>query len=115
MCSRSFRKESADIEAQTAEAAAMRRRLSARSRASRLLSLVLPGSHAFLEGRPVAGAATLFLFFLGVAAAVIDLQYFNPLALPPPQGVRLTLVLGGVLAAVVWLRAQLVGRRAGGA
>jgi tetratricopeptide (TPR) repeat protein len=112
MCSRSFRKESADIEAQAAEAAAMGRRHSARSRASRLLSLVLPGSHAFLEGRPVAGAATLFLFFLGVAAAVIDLQYFNPLALPPPPGLRVTLVLGGFLAAVVWLRAQLVGRRA---
>jgi len=114
MCSRTFRKEPLEIEVQAAEAAAMRSRLSARSRASRLLSLVLPGSHAFLEGRPVAGAATLFLFFLGVAAAVVDLQYFNPLALPPPPGVHLTLVLGGALAAVVWLRAQLVGRRAPG-
>jgi tetratricopeptide (TPR) repeat protein len=111
-CSRGFRKEAMDIEVQAAEAAAMQRRLSGRARASRLLSLVLPGSHAFLEGRPVAGTLTLFLFFFGVAMAWIDERLFSPLSLPPPEGIRITVILGATLAFLTWLRAQLVGRRA---
>jgi tetratricopeptide (TPR) repeat protein len=114
MCSRTFRKESLDIEAQAAEASAMQRRGAWRARAGRLVSLVLPGSHAFQEGRPFAGALTLFVFFFGLAAAVVDEKLFDPLALPPPAGLRLTVVLGGALALLVWLRAQLVGRRAPG-
>ena len=77
MCSRAFRKEThGDIEIQTAEAAAMQRRAAWRARASRVVSLFLPGSHAFQEGRPVAGAITLFLFFFGLAAAVLDERFF---------------------------------------
>ena len=111
MCSRSFRKEAMDIEDQAAEAAAMQRRAARRARASRLVSLVLPGSHAFLEGRPVAGVLMLFLFFFGVAMAWLDERLFTPLSLPTPEGVRATVVLGAALALLVWLRAQLVGRR----
>jgi len=112
MCSRSFRKEAMDIEDQAAEAAAMQRRSSRRARASRLLSLVVPGSHAFLEGRPVAGTLTLFFFCFGVAMAWLDEKLFSPLSLPPPEGMRVTVVLGATLALLAWLRAQLVGRRA---
>lgn len=114
VCARGLRKENVDIEVQAAEASAMQRRLAWRSRASRILSLLLPGSHAFQEGRPAAGAFTLFAFFFGLAAAVVDERLFDPLTLPPPAGVRLTVVLGGALALIVWLRAQLVGRRAPG-
>ena len=73
--------------------------------------LLLPGSHAFLEDRPVAGAFTLFLFFFGLAMAVIDGKLFDPLTLPPESGLRTTVILGAALAALVWIRAQLVGRR----
>ena len=114
VCARGLRKENVDIEVQAAEASAMQRRLAWRSRASRILSLLLPGSHAFQEGRPAAGALTLFAFFFGLAAAVVDERFFDPLTLPAPAGVRLTVVLGAALALVVWLRAQLVGRRAPG-
>ncbi|HEY1435585.1 MAG TPA: hypothetical protein VGG65_09435 [Thermoanaerobaculia bacterium] len=114
MCSRAFRKENVDIEIQAAEASAMQRRNAWRSRASRVLSVFLPGSHAFQEGRPAAGAFTLFAFFFGLAAALVDERLFDPLTLPPPAGLRLTVVLGGALALAVWLRAQLVGRRAPG-
>jgi hypothetical protein len=34
------------------------------------------------------------------------------LTLPPESGLRATVILGAALAAVVWIRAQLVGRRA---
>lgn len=115
MCARLYlHKESADIEVQVAEAKAMQQRVSRRARASRIVSLLLPGSHAFLEERPVAGAITLFLFFFSVAAAVVDERLFDPLTLPPGGGPRMTVVAGGALALVVWLRAQLVGRRAPG-
>ena len=113
MCARLMRREMPDIGVQAAEAAAAQRRAAWRGRASRLASLFLPGSHAFQEGRPVVGGLTLFLFFFGLAAAVVDEKLFDPLTLPPP-GVRATVILGGVLAFVVWLRAQLVGRRAPG-
>jgi tetratricopeptide (TPR) repeat protein len=112
MCSRGLRKEGIDIEVQAEEAMAMQRRLTWRARTSRVLSLLLPGSHAFQEGRPVAGAVALFLFFFGLAAALTGERLFSPLTLPPPPGLRPTAVLGGALALAVWLRAQLVGRRA---
>jgi tetratricopeptide (TPR) repeat protein len=113
MCARLLRREVSDIEAQAAEATAARRRASSRSRAGRLVSLLLPGSHAFGEGRPLMGAATLFLFFFGLAAVVIDERYFDPVTLPS-EGLRLSMIAGGVLALLVWLRAQFVGRRAPG-
>ena len=113
MCSRTFlRKENVDIEVQVAEARDMQGRAKSRARASRIASLLLPGSHAFLEDRPMAGAITLLLFFLGLAAAIIDEKLFDPLTLPPGQGLRTTVILGAALAALVWIRAQLVGRRA---
>ncbi len=109
-----LRKETVDIEVQVAEANAMQRRAAWSASASRIASLLLPGSHAFFEERPVAGAFTLFLFFFGVAAAVIDERLFDPLTLPPPGRFRLTVVVGGLFALAVWVRAQLVGRRAPG-
>ncbi len=113
MCSRTFlRKENVDIEIQVAEAREMQGRAKARARASRIASLLLPGSHAFLEDRPVSGALTLFLFFFGLAAAIIDEKLFDPLTLPPGGALRTTVILGAALAALVWIRAQLVGRRA---
>jgi hypothetical protein len=111
-CSRSFRKETVDIEEQAAEATALQRRAARRARTSRLVSLVLPGSHAFLEGRPVAGALTLFVFFFGVAMAWLDEKLFSPLSLPPAEATRVTVVIGLIVALMTWLRAQLVGRRA---
>ena len=113
MCARLARREVSDIEAQAAEASAAQRRASSRSRAGRIASLLLPGSHAFGEGRPLVGTATLFLFFLGLAAVIIDERFFDPVTLPP-VGLRLSVVAGGALALLVWLRAQFVGRRAPG-
>ncbi len=111
-CTRSvLRKESVDIEAQVAEARQQQRRVMWTKRASRIASLLLPGSHAFLEERALAGALTLFLFFFGVAAATLDERLFDPLTLPPAAGIRATVVAGGLLALGIWLRAQLVGRR----
>lgn len=113
MCARLYlRKESTDIEVQVFEARAMQQRASRRARASRVASFLLPGSHAFLEERPIAGALTLFLFFLGVAAAVVDEKLFDPLTLPPSGDLRLTVAAGALFALLVWARAQLVGRRA---
>jgi hypothetical protein len=113
MCARSLlRKENVDIEIQVAEAREMQSRARRRARAGRIASLLLPGSHAFLEQRPVAGLITIFLFFFGLAAAVIDGKLFDPLTLPPGGGVRLSVIFGVALAAFVWIRAQLVGRRA---
>ena len=115
MCSRIFlRKENVDIEIQVAEAREMQSRVKRRARASRIASLFLPGSHAFLEDRPVAGLITLFLFFFGLAAALIDEKLFDPLTLPPADGLRTTVILGAALTALVWIRAQMVGRRAPG-
>ncbi len=113
MCARLLRREVSDIEAQAAEATAARRRASSRSRAGRIASLLLPGSHAFEEGRPLAGTWMLFLFFLGLAAAYLDERFFDPVTLPP-SGLRVSVVAGGGLALLVWLRAQFVGRRAPG-
>jgi len=113
MCSRIYlRKEAEDIEVQASEARQMQRRGKWRARASRIASLLLPGSHAFLEERPVAGAITLFFFFFFLAAAILDNRFFDPLTLPPPTALRATVVAGGALAFLIWLRAQLVGRRA---
>ncbi|HTY42434.1 MAG TPA: tetratricopeptide repeat protein [Thermoanaerobaculia bacterium] len=113
MCARMMRREVPDIEVQAAEASGAQRRAVRRARWSRIASLVLPGSHAFGEGRPVAGAITLFLFFFGAAAAVLDERFFDPRTLAP-EGARAAVVAGLILALMVWLRAQLVGRRAPG-
>ena len=113
-CARQLlRKENVDIEVQVAEARDMQRRALWRSRAGRLASILLPGSRSFFSERPVAGALTLFFFFFGLAAAFADERLFDPLALPP-EGLRLTTVVGGALAVGVWLRANLAARRAPG-
>jgi tetratricopeptide (TPR) repeat protein len=111
MCARFFlKKEEVDIELQAAEARAMQRRALWRSRASRLASLLLPGSGSFLAERPVAGALTLFLFGFGLAAVVVDEKLFDSLNLPP-QGIGITAVLGGLIALATWARAQFVAPR----
>lgn len=112
MCARFFRREALEIEVQAAEAAAAQRRATLSARAGRVLSLVLPGTRAFQEGRPIAGTLTLFAFFFGLAAVLLDAKLFDPLTLPPAGPWRATMVFGGALALVVWLRAQLAGRRA---
>ena len=111
-CSRLYlRKEDVDIEVQAAEARAMQRRARWRHGASRIASLLAPGSHAFAGERPAAGAMTLFLFFLGLSAAIIDSKLFDPLTLPPAGPVRTSVAAGAILALVVWLNAQLAARR----
>lgn len=112
MCARLFlRKENVDIEIQVAESKAMQRRAAWRLRAGRLASLLLPGSRAIFEERPYAGALTLFFFFYGMAAAILDESLFDPMTLPPMGGLRATVVLGAGFALLVWLRAQLAPRR----
>ncbi len=111
-CARTLvRKEGPDIEEQVFETRAMQRRLTWRHRVSRLVSLVAPGSSAFRDGRPIAGAVALFLFFTCVAAAIVDGRLFDPLTLPPEGPWRASVVLGAGLAAVFWLRGQMTARR----
>lgn len=113
MCARLYlRKEHVDIEVQIAETRAMQRRATWRSRAARIASLLLPGSRAFFEERPRAAALTLFCFFFGLAAAILDEKMFDPMTLPPTGGIRATVVAGILLALLVWARAQLAPRRA---
>ena len=113
MCSRLYlRKEEADIEVQVAETKAMQRRASWRGRAARIASLLLPGSRAFVEERPLAGAITLFLFFFGLSATLVDERFFDPMTLAPQGAFRTTIVAGALLAVLVWVRAQLAPRRA---
>jgi hypothetical protein len=112
-CSRILvRKEGPDIEEQVFETRAMQRRLKWRHRASRFVSLVAPGSSAFRDGRPIAGAVVLFFFFTCVAAAIVDGRLFDPLTLPAEGPWRASVVIGAALAAVVWLRGQMTARRA---
>ncbi len=111
-CSRlHVKKEDVDIEDQVSETRAMQRRARSRHRAIRIASLLLPGAHAFASARPVRGAAALFLFFLGLAAAIVDDRLFDPFTLPAPGGLRLTVVAGAALAGLIWLRAQWAARR----
>ncbi len=105
-CSRLSRKEDVDIGDQVAQTRSIQRRALRKHRIRRLVSLVLPGSHAFDSGRPVRGAAVAWIFFFGLAAAIVDDRVFDPFTLPPEGELRLTVVAGAVLAAVVWLRAQ---------
>jgi tetratricopeptide (TPR) repeat protein len=112
MCARFFlKREDVDIELQASEARAMQRRALWRSRSSRLASVLLPGSGAFFGERPAAGAVTLLLFGFGLAAALVDEKLFDPLTLSP-RGPGATVVLGGLLALVVWVRAQFDARKA---
>jgi hypothetical protein len=113
MCARTFlRKEDVDIEIQVAETRATQRRALWRQRARRIASLLLPGSGAVVGERPVVGVVTLFLFFLALAALVVDNRFFDPLTLPPAGGLRLTMAAGAALALLVWARAQFTARRA---
>ena len=105
------RKEDVDIEVQVAETKAMQRRATGKHRAARILSLFLPGSHAFASHRPVLGAAVLFVFFAAMGAAVIDERFFDPLTLAPLGRVHATAVVGIAVAAALWLRAQWGARR----
>jgi tetratricopeptide (TPR) repeat protein len=112
MCARlHLRKENVDIEIQVAESRAMQRRATWRNRASRIASLLLPGSRAFFEERPVVGVLTLFGFFFGLSVAILDEKLFDPMTLPPSGGIRATVVAGLLLALLVWTRAQLAARR----
>jgi tetratricopeptide (TPR) repeat protein len=106
-----MRKDDVDIEEQVAETKAMQRRASRRHFAVRIVSLFLPGSHAFASGRPFRAAAILVAFFAAVGAAVLDERFFDPLTLPPFGNVRVTVVVGAALAAALWLRAQWGARR----
>ena len=111
-CARmALRKESVDIGEQASEARALQGRQTWRHRGRRLVSLLAPGSHAFGGERPGAGAVTSLVFFFGLGAAVIDMRLFDPLTLPVGGPLRLTVILGGLLAAFVWVRAQLAARR----
>jgi hypothetical protein len=111
MCARlHLRKENVDIEIQVAESRAMQRRATWRNRASRIASLLLPGSRAFFEERPLVGVLTLFGFFFGLSAAILDEKLFDPMTLPP-SGIRATVVAGLLLSLLVWMRAQLAPRR----
>jgi tetratricopeptide (TPR) repeat protein len=111
-CGRSLlSKDDVDIAEKAAEARALQRRTGGRQRARRLASLLLPGSHAFGTGRPVAGAVTLFLFFLGLAAAIVGYRLFDPLTLPTGTPWSMSVFAGAALALFVWLRAQLEARR----
>jgi tetratricopeptide (TPR) repeat protein len=113
MCARlHLRKENVDIEVQVAETRAMQRRATWRNRAGRLASLLLPGSRAFFDERPLAGVLTLFAFFFGLFVAILDEKLFDPMTLPPGGGIRATVVAGLLLALFVWTRAQLAARRA---
>lgn len=114
-CARlALRKESVDIGEQAAEARALEHRLTWRHRARRVVSLLAPGAVAFGVERPAAGAVTAFVFFFGLAAALVGLRLFDPLTLPASGPIRLTVVAGAILAAAVWLRAQLAARRSSG-
>jgi tetratricopeptide (TPR) repeat protein len=114
-CSRLIsKKEDVDIEAQVAETKAMQRRADWKQRARRIASLVVPGSHAFASDRPVRGALALFVFFFALGAALLDDKLFDPLTLPPEGNIRLTVVLGAAIAALIWLRAQWSARRVAG-
>jgi len=112
MCARLYlRKENVDIEVQVAETRAMQRRMAWRQRSARIASLLFPGSRAIFEGRPFAGVLTLFAFSFGVAAAVLDESFFDPMTLPATGSLRATVVAGGLFALIVWIRAQLAPRR----
>jgi len=94
-----------------AETRAAQRRAKWRQRAGRLASLLFPGSRAIFEERAIAGALTLFVFFLALAGAVLDESYFDPMTLPPAGTLRATVVAAAAVAFLVWLRAQLAPRR----
>jgi tetratricopeptide (TPR) repeat protein len=111
VCARTFRKEESDIEEQAAEALAAQKRARRRHRAMRLASLFAPGAHRFGFDRPAAGAATMALFFFAAGAALLDNRFFDPLSLPPQGPVRATVVVGLLVALLVWVRAQWLARR----
>jgi tetratricopeptide (TPR) repeat protein len=111
ICARTFRKDEPDIEEQAAEALATQKRARRRRRWSRLVSLVAPGAHRFGFDHPAAGAATMTVFFFAAGAALLDNRLFDPLSLPPQGPVRATVVLGILVAFVVWVRAQWLARR----
>ena len=112
MCARIYlRKENVDIEIQVAETKSMQRRTAWRQRAGRIASLLFPGSRAIFEERPYAGVVTLFCFFFGLAAAILDESLFDPMTLPPTGAIRATVVTGAALAFGIWLRAQLAPRK----
>ena len=73
---------------------------------------LLPGSRAFFEERPLAGAITLFLFFFGLAAALHRRAPLRSADAAAPGGLRATVVRRRALAARR-LGARAAGRRGG--
>ena len=81
----------------------MRRRIAARDRSCRFLSLGLPGAHSSFSERPVRALSVLFVFFFSLAAAGVGWRFFEvrPLAPRPvwsPLAVSFT-----ALALILWL------------
>lgn len=96
------RKENVGIEAHVAQSQEMRRRVRARDRLCRLVSLILPGTHRIFSERTAAGAATMAFFFLLVGIAVIGGRFFDPRQLPPSGNGRLGILVPAAVAALVW-------------
>lgn len=98
-----LRKAAKGIDANVRRAEEGRRLARLRNRASKLLSLVLPGSHRYFSNRPVSGFLTLFLFFFFLAAAAINSRLFESRLFGPVSS-RAGLSIGAlVAAAVVWV------------
>jgi tetratricopeptide (TPR) repeat protein len=98
-----IRKEEPGIQAHVEQTREAQRRVAARDRACRILSVPLPGTHAFFSERPVRGFAALFGFFFALAAAAIGWSFFEirPLA-PRPLWSPLTFAGAGA-AFLFWI------------
>ncbi len=98
-----IRKEEPGIQAHVEQTREAQRRIAARDRACRVLSILLPGTHAFFSERPIRGLAALFGFFFSLAAAAIGWSFFEirPLA-PRPLWSPLTFAGAGA-ALLFWI------------
>ncbi len=114
VCWRLQSQKDVDIEEQVAETQGMQRRAAGKHRLARVVSFFLPGSALFAFRRPVAAALALLAFFTAMGAAILDERYFDPLTLPPMGGVHVSVVVGALIAAAIWLRSQWSARRVPG-
>ena len=109
-----MKKDDVDIEEQVAETQAMQRRASGRHRAIRIVSLFLPGSHAFASptGPSRAAAILLCCSSSAVGAAVLDERLLRS-AVASAARARARDGRGGrrIAGGFVWLRAQWGARR----
>ncbi len=96
------RKENMGIEAHVRQSEEVRRRVHARDRLCRILSLVVPGTHRIFSERTFAGVVTLFIFTFLLAVAVLGGRYYDPRQLPS-AGLHLGAIVFGSLAFLVWL------------